>query len=163
MSSIKSSRSTPERRYVGGIYTDSLQRTSRVSSFNGGPTSTAAKRRAVIHSPSLATPLITASGLGLHLVDRAAELPIEQMDMHEPWRSLHSLGPYDHLRRLYRVCKVHNYRNIRICAVTEPVRQLMRSLACIRHPDWDGTIAQILASGGKAGTGKRPMRRPLQA
>ncbi|KAJ7894497.1 hypothetical protein B0H14DRAFT_3426901 [Mycena olivaceomarginata] len=90
--------------------------------------------------------------LGLHLVDRAAELPIEQMDMHEPWRSLHSLGPYDHLRRLYRVCKVHNYRNIRICAVTEPVRQLMRSLACIRHPDWDGTIAQILASGGKAGT-----------
>ncbi|KAJ7795857.1 hypothetical protein B0H14DRAFT_2391173 [Mycena olivaceomarginata] len=90
--------------------------------------------------------------LGLHLADRAAELLIEQMDMHEPWRSLHSLGPYDHLRRLYRVCKVHNYRNIRTCAVTEPVRQLMRSLACIRHSDWDGTIAQILASGGKAGT-----------
>ncbi|KAJ7800830.1 hypothetical protein B0H14DRAFT_2615859 [Mycena olivaceomarginata] len=90
--------------------------------------------------------------LGLHLADRAAELPIEQMDMHEPWRSLHSLGPYDHLRRLYRVCKVHNYCNIRTCAVTEPVRQLMWSLACIRHSDWDGTIAQILASGGKAGT-----------
>ncbi|KAJ7262693.1 hypothetical protein B0H12DRAFT_1231133 [Mycena haematopus] len=90
--------------------------------------------------------------LGLHLVARAAELAVEQMDMHEPWRSVHTLGPYDHLRRVYRVCKVHNYRNIRTCAVPEPVRQLMRSLACIRHADWEGTIAKILAAGGKAGT-----------
>ncbi|KAJ7779286.1 hypothetical protein B0H14DRAFT_2631317 [Mycena olivaceomarginata] len=35
-------------------------------------------------------------------------------------------------------------------AISAPV--LMRSLACIRHSDWDGTIAQILASGSKAGT-----------
>ncbi|KAJ6529593.1 hypothetical protein B0H19DRAFT_1214481 [Mycena capillaripes] len=90
--------------------------------------------------------------LGLHLVARAAELPAHQMDMHEPWCTLHTLGPYDHLRRVYRVCKVHNYRNIRTCAVPEPVRQLMRSLACIRHPDWDGTIAKISADRGKPST-----------
>ncbi|KAJ7889899.1 hypothetical protein B0H14DRAFT_2561582 [Mycena olivaceomarginata] len=91
-----------------------------------------------------------AKGLGLHLVERAAELPIDRMDMHEPQRSLRSLGPYDHLRRIYRVCKVHNYRNIQQCAVPEHVRHLMRSLACIRHHDWQGTIDKILHDGGKA-------------
>ncbi|KAJ6593005.1 hypothetical protein B0H19DRAFT_909722, partial [Mycena capillaripes] len=86
--------------------------------------------------------------LGLHLVAQAAELPPTQMDMHESWRTLHSLGPYDHLRRVYRLCKVHNFRNIRTCAVPDPVCQLMRSLACISHPDWDGTLAKIMADGG---------------
>ncbi|KAJ7828429.1 hypothetical protein B0H13DRAFT_2373213 [Mycena leptocephala] len=53
-----------------------------------------------------------AKGLGLHLADRASELPLNTMDMHEPDRSLHDLTPYDHLRRVYRVCRVHNFRNI---------------------------------------------------
>ncbi|KAJ7736328.1 hypothetical protein B0H14DRAFT_3516594 [Mycena olivaceomarginata] len=74
-----------------------------------------------------------------------------QMDLHESWRTLRSLGPYEHLRRIYRLCKVHNYRNIQTCSVSDPVRQLMRSLACIEHPSWDATIAQIIADGGKAG------------
>ncbi|KAJ6564612.1 hypothetical protein B0H19DRAFT_941881 [Mycena capillaripes] len=91
-----------------------------------------------------------AKGLGLHLVNRAAELPPDRMDMHELDRPLRSLGPYEHLHRVYRVCKVHNYRNIQTCAVSESVRRLMRSLACIRHPHWDDTIAKILEDGGKA-------------
>ncbi|KAJ7836987.1 hypothetical protein B0H14DRAFT_3460332 [Mycena olivaceomarginata] len=80
-----------------------------------------------------------------------AALPPGQMDLHESWRTLRSLGPYEHLRRIYRLCKVHNYRNIQTCSVSDPVRQLMRSLACIEHPSWDATIAQIIADGGKAG------------
>ncbi|KAJ7848159.1 hypothetical protein B0H14DRAFT_2583179 [Mycena olivaceomarginata] len=44
-----------------------------------------------------------AKGLGLHLMDRAAELPADAMDLHEPHRPLRLLTPYDHLRRLYRV------------------------------------------------------------
>lgn len=31
---------------------------------------------------------------------------------------------------------------------------LMRSLVCIEHPDWDGTIEQIKTLGGKAGRGE---------
>ncbi|KAJ7827331.1 hypothetical protein B0H14DRAFT_3144637 [Mycena olivaceomarginata] len=91
------------------------------------------------------------TSLGLYLVDRAAALPPGQMDLHESWRTLRSLGPYEHLRRIYRLCKVHNYRNIQTCSISDPVRQLMRSLACIEHPSWDATIAQIIADGGKAG------------
>ncbi|KAJ7841661.1 hypothetical protein B0H13DRAFT_1649125, partial [Mycena leptocephala] len=91
-----------------------------------------------------------AKGLGLHLADRASELPLNTMDMHEPDRSLHDLTPYDHLRRVYHVCRVHNFRNIQHCAVPAHVRRLMRSLACIKHPDWQGTIALILRDGGKA-------------
>ncbi|KAJ6606289.1 hypothetical protein DFH09DRAFT_1299558 [Mycena vulgaris] len=91
-----------------------------------------------------------AKGLGLHLVELAQKLPLNRMDLHEPHRPLRDLGPYDHLRRLFRVCVVHNYRNIKSCPVPEPVRQLMRSLACISHPDWDGTLVKIRAEGGKA-------------
>ncbi|KAJ7638020.1 hypothetical protein DFH06DRAFT_1002115 [Mycena polygramma] len=92
-----------------------------------------------------------AKGLGLHLVDRAAELPRDRMDLHEPHIPLYLLNPYGHLRRVYRVCKVHNYRNIQQCAVSAAVRQLMRSLVCVRHRNWDGTIAEIISKGGKAG------------
>ncbi|KAJ6457805.1 hypothetical protein C8R47DRAFT_915228, partial [Mycena vitilis] len=92
-----------------------------------------------------------AKGLGLHLVARAAQLPADAMDMHEPHRTLRSLTPYEHLQRVYRVCRVHNFRNIQQCAVPEAVRQKMRSLACVIHPDWDGTLEQIRREGGRAG------------
>ncbi|KAJ7121386.1 hypothetical protein C8R44DRAFT_705332 [Mycena epipterygia] len=92
-----------------------------------------------------------AKGLGLHLVSLAALLPDDRMDLHEPERSLQSLSPYDHLRRLFRLCIVHNYRNIKTSPVPEPVRNLMRSLSCIQHSDWDKTIDKITADGGKAG------------
>ncbi|KAJ6517162.1 hypothetical protein C8R47DRAFT_960350 [Mycena vitilis] len=92
-----------------------------------------------------------AKGLGLHLVARAAELPADAMDMHQPHRTLRSLTPYEHLQRVYRVCRVHNFRNIQQCAVPEAVRHKMRSLACVTHPDWEGTLEQIRREGGRAG------------
>ncbi|KAJ7671788.1 hypothetical protein B0H17DRAFT_1208972 [Mycena rosella] len=46
---------------------------------------------------------------------------------------------------------IHYCHNIKTCAVKEPVRQLMRSLACIQHPDWDVTVNRIRNEGGKAG------------
>ncbi|KAJ7679320.1 hypothetical protein DFH06DRAFT_1316251 [Mycena polygramma] len=92
-----------------------------------------------------------AKGLGLHLVARAAQLPADAMDMHEPHRSLRSLTPYEHLQRVYRVCRVHNFRNIQQCAVPEVVRQKMCSLACEIHPNWENTLEQIRREGGRAG------------
>ncbi|KAJ7817676.1 hypothetical protein B0H14DRAFT_2601850 [Mycena olivaceomarginata] len=49
-----------------------------------------------------------------------------------------------------KVCRVHNYRNIQQCGIPEHVRQLMRSLACVRHHDWTGTLNQVICDGGKA-------------
>ncbi|KAJ7481504.1 hypothetical protein FB451DRAFT_1170708 [Mycena latifolia] len=90
-----------------------------------------------------------AKGLGLHLVSLAGALPENKMDLHEPHRSLCSLGPYEHLKRLFRLCFVHNFRNIKTCAVPEPVHEMMRSLTCISHPNWDETIEKIKTEGGK--------------
>jgi hypothetical protein len=92
------------------------------------------------------------SGLGLHLQSLAQLLP-DKYDLHELTRTLASLGPYDHLRRLVRICSVHAKRNIQKCNVSEDVRKLMRSLLCLTHPDWDGTLELIRQHGGKAGAG----------
>ena len=66
---------------------------------------------------------------------------------------LSTLTPYEHLHRLFRFCSVHGYRNIRETGVPEEVRNLMRSLICIEHHDWSGTIRKIEVLGGKAGSG----------
>jgi hypothetical protein len=44
-------------------------------------------------------------------------------------------------------------RNIQSCAVSDLVRNLMRSLFFLRHPNWDDTISAIQTTGGKAGKG----------
>ena len=95
------------------------------------------------------------SGLGLHLQGLAQSLS-EKLDLHEPCKSLASLSPYDHLQHFVRVCYVHAKRNIQKCNVNEDVRKLMRSLLCLRHPDWDGTLERIRQEGGKAGAGMYP-------
>lgn len=79
------------------------------------------------------------------------------MDLHEPHRLLSSLSAYEHLYRLIRLCIIHVIRNIKSCAVTNEVRRLMRSLICMTHDDWDGTLVEIKRLGGKAGTGSYPM------
>ncbi|KAF8176638.1 hypothetical protein K438DRAFT_71132 [Mycena galopus ATCC 62051] len=89
-----------------------------------------------------------AKGLGLHLWDLAQALD-GAMDLHEVTRPLASLTPYEHLVRILRLCVVHFHRRIKSCNVSEEVRQLMRSLVCISHTDWDGTIARIKQLGGK--------------
>lgn len=76
----------------------------------------------------------------------------EKLDFHESHRTIASLTPYEHLRRLIRLCYVHAKRNIHECDVPPRVRELMRSLLCITHPDWDGTLKTIQEDGGKGGT-----------
>ncbi|KAF8957977.1 hypothetical protein BDZ97DRAFT_2078861 [Flammula alnicola] len=90
-----------------------------------------------------------AKGLGLHLQNVAKRFP-EKYDLHQPDRLLRTLSPYEHLRRLFRLCVVHGMRNIRKITASEQIRNLMRSLICMEHRDWDGTIAAILRSGNKA-------------
>ena len=92
------------------------------------------------------------SGLGLHLQGLAQSIS-DKSDLHEPCQSLASLGPYDRLRRFVPVCYAHAKRNIQKCNVNDDVRKLMRSLLCLWHPDWGGTLERIRREGGKAGAG----------
>ncbi|KAI0041139.1 hypothetical protein FA95DRAFT_1473123, partial [Auriscalpium vulgare] len=91
-----------------------------------------------------------AKGLGLHLCAVARTVD-DRPDFHEPERLLSELAEYDHLRRLFRLCSVHVYRNIKTCAVSESVKQHMRSLVCIQHDSWDETLEIIEREGGRAG------------
>lgn len=95
-------------------------------------------------------------GLGLHL-QALAQLQPSRYDLHQPHRRLASLTPYEHLHRILRLCDVHAKRNIRSCAVSEDVRNLMRSLTCMTHHNWDGTIQAIEELGGKAGLGENDL------
>lgn len=92
-------------------------------------------------------------GLGLHLQALAEKLPARN-DLHEPHRKISSLTPYEHLRRVFRLCHVHVERNIKNVAVPELVKNKMRSLICIRHQNFDGCLHEIEVEGGKAGAGK---------
>ncbi|KAK0471633.1 hypothetical protein IW261DRAFT_1571923 [Armillaria novae-zelandiae] len=93
-----------------------------------------------------------AKGLGLHLQDIAREMGKERRDLHEPGRSLYSLGVYEHLHRILRICEAHITRGIASCAVPDyTVKEKMHSLLCVRHPDWDGAMAYIEREGGAAG------------
>lgn len=76
------------------------------------------------------------------------------MDLHEPGRSLRSLSEYEHLHRILRICVVHFMRKIRSAAGPDAVRFMMRSLICLEHDSWEGTLASIKEHGGKAGIGK---------
>ncbi|KAJ7257624.1 hypothetical protein C8J57DRAFT_1074290 [Mycena rebaudengoi] len=91
-----------------------------------------------------------AKGLGLYLKSLSQEL-VGKYDLHEPHRPLPSLDEYDHLHRVIRLCTSHIFRNIRKVNVPEPVRNLMRSLVCIEHSDWENTIQRIQVEGGPAG------------
>lgn len=93
-------------------------------------------------------------GLGLHLQSLAARMPYGRRDLHEIHRMLASLTPYDHLRRLFRLCIVHIFRNINSARVPDSVKNKMRSLICITHHDFDGCLREISLEGGKAGAGK---------
>ena len=109
------------------------------------------KVRWVIHSPwSSQSSSKYKIGLGLHLQSLAREIP-EKLDFHEPHCTIASLTPYKHLRRLIRLCYVHVKRNIHECDVPPQVCELMRSLLCITHADWDGTLKTIQEDGGKGG------------
>ncbi|KIJ69922.1 hypothetical protein HYDPIDRAFT_78824 [Hydnomerulius pinastri MD-312] len=94
-----------------------------------------------------------AKGLGLHLQWVARRIP-DHFDLHEPARLISTLDEYDHLRRVFRLCSVHVYRNIKTANVEESVKSLMRSLICMEHPDVAGTLEKIEQNGGKSGAGE---------
>lgn len=75
-------------------------------------------------------------------------------DLHEPGRLLSSLSEYEHLHRVFRLCSVHVFRNIKTASVPEEVKNKMRSLVCMEHADFDGTLRDITVEGGKAGLGE---------
>ncbi|KAF8584044.1 hypothetical protein K439DRAFT_1617027 [Ramaria rubella] len=117
-----------------------------------------------IHSTSLDAPVgiaqwvcdqhgSQACGIGLYLLDVTAKLPFK-LDLHQPQLPLVLLSPYNHLRRCFRLCHVHFKRKIKTCKVSEEVKNLMRSLVCIMHPNFDETVAAICEKGGKAGYGR---------
>ncbi|KAF8145358.1 hypothetical protein K438DRAFT_1630265 [Mycena galopus ATCC 62051] len=91
-----------------------------------------------------------AKGLGLHLQAVAASLP-QRFDLYQPHRTIQSLSPYDHLHRVFRLCSNHFYRNITSSAATTEIKWLMRSLLCVEHADWEGTVSAIEQNGGKVG------------
>ncbi|KAF7975392.1 hypothetical protein HWV62_9607 [Athelia sp. TMB] len=91
-----------------------------------------------------------AKGLGLHLQSLARNLP-GRRDLHEPDRMLSELTEYEHLQRLFRLCSVHVERNIDASPVPQTVKKKMRSLICVTHPDFEGTLRAIAAEGGKKG------------
>lgn len=73
--------------------------------------------------------------------------------LREPHRPLKSLGPYEHLKRFFRLCVTHYKRNIHEMRgkITPDVRAAMLSLASSEpHPDLDGTFTLIRRGGRKA-------------
>lgn len=93
-----------------------------------------------------------STGLGLHLQKVASRMPPKQ-DLYQPDRYIQDLTPYDHLHRNFRVCVVHYFRLVKLCATSDQVRWLMRSLVCMEHPEWDATLQMIRKTGGKAAQG----------
>lgn len=81
-------------------------------------------------------------------------MPFGRRGLHEPGHMLASLTLYDHLRRIFCLCAVHDARNIKSAAVSESVKNKMRSLICITHQDFDLCLLKISREGGKAGAGK---------
>ncbi|KZP03615.1 hypothetical protein FIBSPDRAFT_768689, partial [Athelia psychrophila] len=90
------------------------------------------------------------AGLGLHLQSIAAALP-PRYDLHQTHRLLSSLTAYEHLWRIFRLCRVHVERNIKTSSVPENVKRKMRSLICVTHHDFEGTLRDISKEGGKKG------------
>lgn len=78
----------------------------------------------------------------------------QRYDLHETHRLLTGLDAYEHLRRVFRLCTVHVARNIKEAKVSDSVKVLMRSLVCINHPNFDGTLSTIRNDGGKSGYGE---------
>ncbi|PBK98504.1 hypothetical protein ARMGADRAFT_920768 [Armillaria gallica] len=95
---------------------------------------------------------LTHHRLGLHLQDIVRrEIGLHARDLHQHEKRLIELTEYEHLHRLLRLCVVHIFRNIQACKVPDTVKQYMRSLPCIQHSDWNGTLERIAKEGGIAG------------
>ncbi|KAF9502750.1 hypothetical protein BS47DRAFT_1403160 [Hydnum rufescens UP504] len=65
---------------------------------------------------------------------------------HTQWSYRRSLDAYAHLRKIYRLCKVHGLRNIDEMRLDYVTATAMKSLWYLRHPNWDGAIQIIMKS-----------------
>jgi hypothetical protein len=89
-------------------------------------------------------------GLGLYIRSVAQHVP-DRLDFHQPHRLLSQLSKYEHLHRVFRLCATHIFHNIQSCSVSDKVKNAMRTLVCLHHEDWDGTLKMIEQDGGVAG------------
>lgn len=94
-----------------------------------------------------------ALGLGRFCVAlcRGNQMPCR----YEPSRRLCDLGPYDHLRRMYRLCAFHFKRNVqKLRTVVSP--NVYNAMLCISsfeaHPNFETTL-QLIRKGGKKAKG----------
>jgi hypothetical protein len=74
---------------------------------------------------------------------------------YEPSRHLCDLGPYDHLRSMYRLCAFHFKCNVRkLQTVVSP--NVYNAMLCISsfeaHPNFESTL-QLISKGGKKAKG----------
>ncbi|KAJ6559272.1 hypothetical protein B0H10DRAFT_2368910 [Mycena sp. CBHHK59/15] len=70
----------------------------------------------------------------------------------EVCRERRSSRPYPNIRKPYTLrasSPLFSFINIRKCKAPEKVKELMQSLICMEHLDWDGTIQAIRDLGGK--------------
>ncbi|KAJ3869996.1 hypothetical protein EV359DRAFT_28895 [Lentinula novae-zelandiae] len=94
-----------------------------------------------------------AKGIGEYL---QAVAPYQKYDLYEPTKLLSELGPYEHLRRILRLCFAHYARNIQKSVVSQEVKDAMFSLHGVIHKDgteasWQATLSFIEKEGKKAG------------
>ncbi|KAF9503973.1 hypothetical protein BS47DRAFT_1444915 [Hydnum rufescens UP504] len=59
------------------------------------------------------------------------------------WESRLALSPYGHLKSIYRLCRVHGFQNINELKLPPDVTSAMKSLWCLKHPNWDAALAII--------------------
>ncbi|KAF8497998.1 hypothetical protein JB92DRAFT_2817464 [Gautieria morchelliformis] len=94
-----------------------------------------------------------AKGLGWHLQHLAQHEHLRfKRDLHEPAKNLGDLTISDHLHRILRLCQVHVHRNIKTTKVPESVKNIMRSLMCVKHKGWTAALDGICNEGGKVGS-----------
>ncbi|KAJ7585267.1 hypothetical protein C8J56DRAFT_1053660 [Mycena floridula] len=84
-----------------------------------------------------------AKGLGLHLQQIACSEAGSKSDLHQPWRTLGDLGPYEHVNRLIRMCIAHFFRNIHKSKASEVAKVRMQSLSCVSHPNLPSVISEL--------------------
>ena len=131
------------------LHADSLEELTGILHWVGDQHGGQAKGR--LGSPSFSVSH-SVIGLGLHLKTIAAQLS-QHNDLHEPHCTLVDLDVFDHLRRIFRLCTIHFYQNTRQKALPETVKNKMRSLACVEHPDFEHCLQDIEVEGGKTAAG----------
>ena len=90
--------------------------------------------------------MLTFIGFGQYLHDLVQELSRRfSGDVETPthWSTLQDLDEYGHLAHIYRLCRIHGLRRIKLVDAPEDIRDAMRRLFCYRSKTWDEDVALI--------------------